>query len=119
MADELLGDIVIGRNTVRYSDRVGHYVTHEQSEVLRRTAEALGKVAIDDRYPADALGAQCMELWTISGTGGRNEHGVPNNSINGMLTAQFENVYGNVEGLEWRTKAILVRGMAKEDGYIP
>jgi len=81
MADELLGDIVIDGNTVRFSDRVGNVVTTEQSEVLRRTAEALGKFAINDRYPADSMDAHVIEVtygaldsWKYQG---RNEHGLP------------------------------------------
>ena len=118
MADELLGDIVIGRNTVGYSDRVGHYVTPEQEAVLYRTAKALGKVAVNDRYPADALGAQCMEV-TIGETRGRNEHGVPNSSIGAMLSIQFKDVVGNDEGLDAWIREAVVRGMVEEDGYNP
>jgi len=118
MADDLFGDIVIGRNSVRYSDRVGHYVTAEQSAVLHRTAEALGKIAVDDRYPADALGAQCMEM-RIGETRGRNEHGVPNCTISAMLSLQFKVVFGNDEGLECWVREAVVRGMVEEDGYSP
>ena len=82
MTDALAGDIVIDGNTVRFSDRVGHYVTNEQISLLQKTADKLGKFALQDRYPAGSTFSSTMETcygwhrpcW-------RNEHGVPEEKI--------------------------------------
>jgi len=98
MVDELLGDIVIDGNCVLYSDRVGRYVTPEQKAVLLRTAEALGKIAIDDRYPADPMEADNVEFFhgasELSRLLGRNEHGLPKNEFHRSIVRQADRLYG-------------------------
>ena len=82
MTDGLSGDIVIDNQTVRFSDNVGHYVTNEQVAVLYRTAEWLGKIAVQDRYPTDPVFADCTEmLYGWHRPCRRNEHGVPEESV--------------------------------------
>jgi len=98
MTDELLGDIVVEAGCVRFSDRVGHIVTTEQGEVLRRTAEVLGKPAFNDRYPADSLDARNLEViygacqsWQYVG---RNEHGVPKMEELERFGRELDRVFG-------------------------
>lgn len=89
MTDDLSGDVVIDEHAVRFSDKVGSYVTNEQVAVLYRTAERLGKVAVDDRYPTNPVMASLLE--TMYGRNcRRNEHGVPTDSIFDSIKIQFE-----------------------------
>lgn len=96
MVDELLGNIVIQGDAVRFSDRVGHYVTPEQVAVLHRTAAALGKYAVDDRYPTDPNMARGIEfLYSIRSSldsDKRNEHGVPECTIMSSILTQARQV---------------------------
>jgi len=80
--DALSGDIVIDGNTVRFSDSVGHRVTNEQMCLLQRTADKLGKFAVQDRYPANAVFSGVMEqCYGTNSPSWRNEHGVPEQSV--------------------------------------
>ena len=82
MPDALAGDIVIDGNTVRYSDRVGSRVTVEQESLLLRTADKLGKFAVQDRYPTSSFFAHGIEmLYASNRPCFRNEHGVPEQAI--------------------------------------
>ena len=93
MTDALGGDIVIDKNAVRFSDSVGSRVTNEQVAVLYRTAERLGKVAVQDRYPTDPDFSSFLETRYGSLSPSkcrRNEHGVPEESIIESIKYQFE-----------------------------
>ena len=93
MSDDLSGDIVIDDNAVRFSDNVGKYATNEQVAVLYRTAERLGKVAVDDRYPADPFQAHALEMVYKTNAASpisRNEYGVPNDSILDSMVRQLK-----------------------------
>jgi len=120
MADELLGDIVIGRNSVRFSDRVGHYATSAQVAVLCRTAAKLGKFAVNDRYPTDSASASCLEMLADSRDSGlfferagRNEHGVPYFLIDGSLGVQYSAVTG--EDYHWAIAQVCARRIVESD----
>jgi hypothetical protein len=94
MADETSGDIVIEGNAVRFSNSVGRYATNEQTAVLYRTAERLGKVAIADRYPTDPVLANGFEELYHDASPldrglGRNKHGVPNFLLASSLCRQI------------------------------
>jgi len=91
MTDDLSGDIVIEKDCVRFSDKVGKYVTGEQTAVLYRTAERLGKFAVDDRYPTNAVLASCIETCYGSSVK-RNKYGVPEEHLFSMLKIQAEDM---------------------------
>jgi hypothetical protein len=91
MRDVLAGDIIIDDFAVRFSDRVGKYVTNEQVAVLHQTAERLGKVAVQNRYPTDpdlARGIEMLYGWKISCS--RNEFDVPHDLILSKMKYQLE-----------------------------
>ncbi len=87
MTHDLSGDIVIDEG-VRFSDRVGSYVTNEQVAVLYQTAERLGKIAVPDRYPTDPLMASLIETGYGGRKSKRNEHGVPEEYVWAMMKSQ-------------------------------
>jgi len=82
MTDALSGDLKITATGVEFSDKVGSHVTDEQICLLYRTADKLGKIPVDDRYPANpatAAGMETMYGWHRPCR--RNEHGVPSEYV--------------------------------------
>ena len=88
MTRVIVGDIVIEDNAVRFSESVGHVVTTAQTAILLQTAERLGKIAIEDRYPLNSISADYLETY-YSRNEPRNAHGVPERYITDSIMSQF------------------------------
>jgi len=94
MTRVIVGDLLIEDNAVRFSPGVGHVVTNAQTAILTQTANRLGKIAVNDRYPSDPMFADYLET-IYSRKEPRNEHGVPERSIMDSIMAQYKELHGD------------------------